>query len=278
MIYSDTSREYRHTANLRAYANYSFVYEACTSVGCTRSARASRVATFESAPGEQPTPRAQRLASTSCFRIEWTPPVERNGRLTAFRLYRATSDFNGVDEDDTDDDDAVSGNITNIANFSDSSSPPLSAAAAVADKFSFVDCDLQEHLRYAYRVVAVNREGESASAFSERVFLSQPLPAGFVGALLARQLNASAFELTWNAPLHPNGRVLAYKLQLLVPVVTDIYLSSDLINQSSSGTLTYLHALSGFIVPNTLYRFQLFACNEAGCATDHVNATASIMR
>lgn len=110
---------------------------------------------------------------------------------------------------------------------------------------------------------------------------NQSLPEGFgpPPSLQITQINSSLIRLDWTQPRQTHGPLLSYS----------IYRNSTPLTTSSSNNyvlgpnqLTFFDVPNTqldnddddnendrFFVPNTVYVYQLYACNEAGCASDN---------
>ena len=75
-------------------------------------------------------------------------------------------------------------------------------------------------------------------------------------------LSSSEIQITWKAPLTPNGVITEYKVFLLYP---QSGISISLINNTETGSYVAME-----LTPYTLYSFYLLVCNSAGCSSSNI--------
>ena len=126
-VYSGTKREFLLT-NLKPYQNYSFIYEVCTYVSCTRQTKLTKILTLESPPLSQPEPVPIRLLSNlNCYQIFWSNPLYPNGVIKYFELYRNKSVFNN-----SFNNEILIKNLTNLLQYQ-----------IGYNNYSYIDCSLE---------------------------------------------------------------------------------------------------------------------------------------
>ena len=87
------------------------------------------------------------------------------------------------------------------------------------------------------------------------------VPEDIVDPILS-VLSSSKIQITWEAPLTPNGVITEYKVFLLYP---QSGISVSLINNTETSS----HVATG-LTPHTLYSFYLLVCNSAGCSSSNI--------
>jgi hypothetical protein len=75
------------------------------------------------------------------------------------------------------------------------------------------------------------------------------------------QINSNQIEISWSRPSAINGYLIAYNLYRNTILLTNMT-QSKLFN---SNRLTFMDNFS--VMPKTLYKYEIFVCNEAGCAS-----------
>ena len=124
----------------------------------------------------------------------------------------------------------------------------------------YIDCDLKPNVHYSYRVKSFNRMGHATSNYSRSLLSSQLLPAGFKPILVVQLTNASNEVLvSWSQPDRINGILIAYSLYRDAKLIRNV-------TERVSSSLSFVDKY-GFL-PLVSYEYEVFACNEAGCATD----------
>ena len=161
-----------NATGLSPYTTHMFVVEACTSVGCTRSASISS-RTLEAAPEGVKAPRVTALSPTS-IDIQWDIPSSPNGRILQYSLLRnGIIIFNGTDR-------------------------------------SVTDRNRTPNTAYSYRI-RVTTGGGSTIGPASTVTTPEDVPDGLAIRRLTA-LNSTAIEAQWTAPTQPNGVIIRYVL------------------------------------------------------------------
>jgi hypothetical protein len=271
LIYSGLQRDYLFM-NLKAFKNYSFIYELCTFAGCTRQLKPQSILTLELLPKNQSAPIVSRIINSSlsngninalyCFSIKWMLPEEPNGLILYFELNKVAI-ANNYDDFSTDIQSLID---NNMLKFNVTLLKSISYVEALRTNFIYVDCDLKENFYYLYRIVSVNRRGRCESNLSTPLISRQSLPTGFENIYLSiRQLNQSLVIIEWNRPKYAFSHLLIF----------NIYRNSVLIhtrnvhgnNKNSPKKFTFLDMCADFL-PNMAYNYKMYVCNEAGCQTN----------
>lgn len=233
LIYSGLNREYVHV-NLQPFKNYSFLYEACTNMACTRQTTPTTVQTPESAPEQQQKPLVQRLTSNlNCFKLNWALPVRPNGIIRFFEVYRL-------------------GRLIEQLNFTVVDlilNQTLTQGMETFDNYTYVDCDLAANYLYSYQVIAYNARGNAPSGYTRPVVSNQSLPEGFSKIKLV-QLNESLVQIDWSRPKFSYGLIMAYNIYRNFTFVTN---SSQIRDFETISQLTYFDIFD--FLPNSLYRY-----------------------
>ena len=253
-VYSGTKREFLLT-NLKPYQNYSFIYEVCTYVSCTRQTKLTKILTLESPPLSQPEPVPIRLLSNlNCYQIFWSNPLYPNGVIKYFELYRNISVFNN-----SFNNEILIKNLTNLLQYQ-----------IGFNNYSYIDCSLEPNFKYNYKIYSYNSKGFAMSNYSRPAIISQPLPQSF-NPISLKQINDTLIKIDWSRPNMPNGQILSYNIYRDSNLISN---STDILDFDSIKNLTYFDSFD--IMPNTIYKYRIYACNEAGCASDDVNFVPNI--
>lgn len=229
LVYTGLSREFVYS-NLDAYTNYSFTYEACTSVACTRWKSILTIQTFEALPDDQLEPKTTRTDS-GCFRVMFNLPQRPNGIILYQEIYRLETYVDNLNLKR----EILIQNVTNSSK-------------------TFLDCDLKANFYYSYKIVSFNSQGSVSSNYSIALVSNLSLPQGFY-PLKALELNESLIRIEWTQPKFVFGGIKSYKL-----------IRNESILKISNLSFTFLDKFD--FIPNTVYRYELFACNQAGCSSD----------
>ena len=128
---------------------------------------------------------------------------------------------------------------------------------------SYVDCDLKPNYMYAYKILSYNSVGYAESSFSRSIIIGQGKPSGFNTSIQAVQYNETMVEIYWSRPLFPNGQIVAYNIFRDSSLLTN---ASDILNSAYSDNFTYRDNYD--FVPNKVYIYIIYVCNELGCSTD----------
>jgi hypothetical protein len=129
----------------------------------------------------------------------------------------------------------------------------------------------QNHL-YSYKTVAFNKRGSVESNFSQPMLSKQATPGGFYTRTTLLQLNDTLMRLDWYRPRHTYSAIMIYTIYRNA---TQVHTRTVLQSMSAQNTHLTFYDFVDFI-PNTVYRYDVFACNEAGCASDPNMYSAAI--
>jgi hypothetical protein len=130
--------------------------------------------------------------------------------------------------------------------------------------FTSLDCDLKQNYLYSYKVVTYNKRGSVESNFSQPLLSKQAVPGGFESKITLIQLNDTLIRLDWYRPKHTYSTITLYNIYRDSQAIhTRTVLNSM---NSQNNHLTYYDFFE--FLPNTVYKYEVFACNEAGCSTD----------
>lgn len=208
--------------NLKYYTEYQFRISACTSAGCT-SGPAASARTLEASPANQSAPifNSANIGSRYIV-VEWLPPLNPNGIIRHYELHRRSSTIS-----------AKAIYTGPLLIYNDSSS------------------DIQPNVRYEYQVIATNNVGSVASVWAPiTTSIAKPEQVKEVSVLPA-DIQSTSFVFTVEEPGKPNGRILAY-------IVEIVGISNATLTLVKRGTATGLK-------PYTEYSVRMYACNAAGC-------------
>ncbi len=250
-IYSGTERVFIYS-DLKPYTNYSFIFEVCTYFSCTRKIETTTVLTLETLPMNQPTPVLGRVNQTNCFEIKWSWPLYENGKILYFELRKLKKLVENLGNE------AMS--VINITNFTHMN-PEV-----------YTDCDLKPNYIYSYKLRSYNSRGYAESNLSRSIVIGQGKPSGFNTSINAVQLNETIVEVFFSRPLQPNGQLVAYNIFRNNILLTN---GSDIPNFDSATKMSYIDTFE--FVPNTIYIYVVYVCNELGCSTDLEKNSFSIL-
>ena len=170
-ILAGSASEFNATS-LQPFTTYSFEIEACTSVGCARSARVAAT-TLEAAPLGVAPPTLTVLSATS-IDVQWTVPSTTNGVVLRYVLSRdGVQIFNGT-------------------------------------RLGFADVNLTPSTNYVYRVTATTGGGSTTSD-SAAIQTPEDTPEGLAKPRLTA-VNSTAILVVWTSPAQPNGQIIGYRL------------------------------------------------------------------
>ena len=155
---------------------YTFLIEACTSVGCSNSSETSNT-TLPDKPDDLAPPSVVPLTPTS-LRVTWEEPGISNGEIISYELQQITD----------------KGNVTLFEGID----------------FSYRVANLVPNTLYRFRVLATNAGGTTASEVAENSTL-EDAPDG-LSPPVTTVLNATAVRISWEEPLQPNGVISEYLL------------------------------------------------------------------
>ena len=162
--------------NLLPSTVYTFMIEACTSVGCSNSSETSNTTLPDKPDGLSP-PSVIPLTPTS-LEVTWKEPAIPNGEIIDYELQQIT----------------VNRNITLFQGIS----------------LSHQVTDLIPNTVYRFRVLATNAGGTTASDIAENRTL-EDAPDGLTPPVTT-VINATAISVSWLEPLQPNGVISEYIL------------------------------------------------------------------
>ena len=162
--------------NLMPSTSYTFIVEACTSVGCTNSSESSSTTLPDKPDGLAP-PLITPLTPTS-LEITWEQPEVPNGDIISYKLQEVTEN----------------GNVTLVSCIC----------------FSYQFTNLTANTLYRFRVLATNAGGTTASDVAENRTL-EDAPDGLEPPV-ANTISSTAIHIEWVEPAQPNGVITGYIL------------------------------------------------------------------
>ncbi|XP_041646715.1 usherin [Cheilinus undulatus] len=226
----------RHTTlhDLSAYHRYEVRLEACTALGCSSSDWSS-VLTLEAPPAGQTAPLLDlrpdaHTGLQTTFLLTWSPPVQPNGRVLYYEVYRRLDQTS-----DTHRRDAATLIYRNIST-------------------TYKDEALQPYTVYQYQVCAVNSAGGSASSWANG--RTGPAPPEGVGPPTFLRVSATSAVVNIPPPARPNGIVSLYRVFSLNRH------NNTLLSEGTSHQQT-LHGLQ----PYTQYWVGVEACTCYQCCS-----------
>nr|XP_009291422.1 usherin [Danio rerio] len=211
-------------SHLTPFQQYTIQVEACTAAGCTLSAESHTINTPPAPPEDVPAPQLYSDTPTSVL-LSWAAPRLVNGELDGYTVERRVS---GTQE------------ISTVATIQPNQTLTYLDSSATLSPWS----------SYEYRIVAHTRLGGSNSSVWEKVTTRPSRPAGMQppdGVVLGPE----SVQVTWAAPLIPNGEIERYEIRMPEPRIPHTNMS----------LLT--HTVSG-LMPYTGYSITILACSGGG--------------
>ncbi|XP_069464673.1 usherin [Ambystoma mexicanum] len=210
--------------HLQPYMEYQFSVEGCTSKGCTLSAESPSIRTLPDKPADIPPPELYSDTPTSVI-ISWQLPQQPNGIVQNFTIERRVK---GKEQ------------VLSIVTL------PFN------DSRTFVDqtAALSPWNKYEYRILASTVNGGTNSSAWSEVTTRPSRPVG-VQPPEVMASGPESVEVSWKAPLIPNGEIRSYEIRMPEPRIT-------LINSSSLS-----HKVAN-LFPYTNYSITIVACSSGG--------------
>ena len=177
--YADVNREFTDIG-LTPFTIYTYIIEACTSGGCSRSPSASD-RTGEATPTGQAPPTVTPLSESSIL-VSWMPPDMPNGEITVYNLTIVPSDSTQRD---------ILIIVTNNVLFR---TVP----------------GLRPFTTYTVVLLSCNSAGCAQGIGSSRTLESTPQ---FITPPVVSAVNATAVLASWTEPGRPNGIIVNYQLR-----------------------------------------------------------------
>jgi len=223
---------------LRPYSWYSARLVSCIQGvpnGCRTGPATQRVRTWEAEPTHQRRPLLTPTGPTSVV-VSWQPPQSPNGVIILYRIRRRDRVLSVQSE---------SGILINVVNGSIRS-------------FTNDGLGLRPFTEYEYSITAVNSVGETSSNWTD-VRTLEAAPRGLMAPVVST-VGSYTFFISWQSPLHENGRIIKYEVEYgefstfySVLNVSTLYVSARTHNTSVSG-----------VKPYTNYSVRVRAVNSAG--------------
>ena len=174
-LQTDSTMRSSNVSGLLPFVVYTFIVEACTAAGCSRSSASKMARTLPSAPQGLSAPAALALTSSSVD-VSWSAPASPNGILSSYIVYRNASQ--------------------------------VAVLPAIAT--NFVDSNLTSHTVYSYTIEAINQAGSVLSTHTA-VRTAEDTPEGLRPPVVTA-LNSTAFSVVLPAPIEPNGVIVNYSV------------------------------------------------------------------
>ncbi|KAF7704133.1 hypothetical protein HF521_021205 [Silurus meridionalis] len=178
------SRSFSLTA-LKPYHRYEVRVEACTLLGCAASDWSS-IQTQEVPPAGQSAPLLELQTDSdgmqNIFFISWAPPVQANGKLLHYKLYRRLGE--------------------------DIGSRPTLLYRNISS--SYHDHKLLPYTAYEYQVWAVNSAGRTGSPWT--MGRTGPAPPEGLGPPTFLHIQATSAVVDISPPAKPNGIITIYRV------------------------------------------------------------------
>ncbi|XP_074522167.1 usherin [Halichoeres trimaculatus] len=231
---SDFSNRHTTLLGLAAYHRYEVRVEACTALGCSSSDWSS-VLTLEAPPAGQTVPLLDlrpdaNTGLQTTFLLTWSPPVQPNGRVLHYEVYRRLEQTTDPHREDSAT--LIYRNITT----------------------TYKDEALQPFTVYQYQVCAVNSAGRSSSAWTSG--RTGPAPPEGVASPSFLHVSATSAVVNIPPPARANGIVSLYRVFSLNRH------NHTLLSEGTSNQLT-LHGLR----PYTQYWVGVEACTCYQCCS-----------
>uniref|UniRef100_A0A3B4TAI5 Usherin n=1 Tax=Seriola dumerili TaxID=41447 RepID=A0A3B4TAI5_SERDU len=231
----DSAFSDRHTTllGLAPYHRYEMRVEACTALGCSSSDWSS-VLTLEAPPAGQTAPLLdlqpdEHTGLQTTFLLTWSPPVQPNGRVLHYEVYRRLDHTTDTHRGDAA---LVYRNVSTV----------------------YKDEGLKPYTLYQYQVWAVNSAGHTGSPWANGRTGSAP-PKG-VGPPIFLRVSATSAVVDIAPPVRPNGIVSLYR------VFSVNHNNLTLLSEGTSHQQT-LHGLR----PYTQYWVVVEACTCYQCCS-----------
>uniref|UniRef100_A0A3Q2DRQ3 Protein tyrosine phosphatase receptor type Q n=1 Tax=Cyprinodon variegatus TaxID=28743 RepID=A0A3Q2DRQ3_CYPVA len=208
-------------SDLNPFTDYTFRVTASTTAG-EGPATDITEKTSEQVPSSVLEVSYQNISSTSIL-VSWVPPINPNGRITHYSIYGLNLRSN-------------------------------QALKWVTNTTSMLISDLDKYTGYKLRVAASTAVGESSLSEEDDVFVFtlEDVPGSPPYGLSYESVSPSEVNVTWNAPLQPNGVVTHYSLEL--------WNSTHYLNLTSPTTFLHITHLRKY----AQYRIVVQAHTRAG--------------
>ena len=184
LIYLGVNPIFRGVSNsftyrlLTPFTDYQLYLQACTSAGCTNG-ELQVITTAEIAPGNQNEPLLETLGSSS-IRVSWLPPLNPNGNIIRYIIYRINPD-------------STQSQIHTVLN---------------TDILTFIDTGLLPFSVYQYAISAENSVGLIQSNFASQQ-TDEGVPEGIAPPTVQTMLPTEML-IQWLPPALPNGVITSY--------------------------------------------------------------------
>ncbi|KAK7153113.1 hypothetical protein R3I93_011118 [Phoxinus phoxinus] len=214
-----------HTVSqLAPYQQYTIQVEACTAAGCAQSAESHTIRTPPAPPEDVPAPQLYSDTPTSVV-LSWSPPRHVNGELDGYTVERKAT---GTQQ------------ISTVATLQANQTLTYLDSSAALSPWS----------SYEYRIVAHTRLGGSNSSEWKKVTTRPSRPAGLQPPNVL-VLDPASVQVTWTAPLIPNGEIERYEIRMPDPHVS--HTNTSVLNRTVTSLLPY-----------TNYSITILACSGGG--------------
>ncbi|UXI17727.1 RING finger protein 11 [Sarcoptes scabiei] len=216
--------------SLTPYSEYEFYVIAVNSIGKGLASTPIFVTTGETKSnmmGSYPRNVQARPLSSTTIVVQWEPPEEPNGQVTAYRIYYTNNSNLPINSWNVQPVD--SNELTTIA-------------------------DLQSQSIYSIRVQAITNRGTGPISPPVQVKTQQGVPSQPLN-LIATTVSATSVQLTWNKPSHIGESIIGY----------EIYWNDTFSNQEYKRAIPVVETYKlTELYPDTLYYVWIAAKSRRG--------------
>ncbi|TRY59653.1 hypothetical protein DNTS_027396, partial [Danionella cerebrum] len=209
---------------LSPFQEYTVQVEACTAAGCTLSPQSHTIRTPPAAPEHVPAPQLYSDTPTSVL-ISWAPPGLINGELEGYSIERR---------------DTATQEVSTVTSLHPNQTLTYLDTSATLSPWT----------TYEYRIVAHTKLAGSNASEWMNVTTRPSRPAGVLPPNIL-VLGPESVQVTWVAPLIPNGEVERYEIRMPDPHV-------------SLTNVSVLNCTVRGLLPYTNYSISILACSGGG--------------
>ena len=226
-MYEGIVRTFEYTG-LQPYSAYKVQLEACTPAGCARG-NVQTVWSAEIMPNGLTQPSITFISATLVV-IQWTPPLNANGKILNYNVYRKQLI-------------GYSSNLPIVVYSTNDTS---------TSTFSYYDNTVRPNSYYLYQVEVINSKGNALSPWINATTF-QAAPDNVLSPNVTYIVQqADRLLITWSDPLQPNGIIVGYNL----------YRNGTLLSSLSPSSYKYTDSN---LLAFTYYSYSLSACTAVGC-------------
>lgn len=184
-VTDDVSNRAYNDTGLTPDTGYVYAVRANNSVGSSLSSY-EYIQTPQAAPENVQGP-VLNVLGTSSIGMTWDPPLQKNGELTQYQIYRATADESTV-------------------------------KVYTGLNREFTDTGLKPYTQYLYTVEACTIAGCGNSSSPSTATTDESIPESIIQPEL-QALSSSSISVKWSEPSVPNGVLVSYIVNVVSPVL-----------------------------------------------------------